>query len=395
MLFALAASLISIRTGISVALVEIAIGVVAGNLLHLQATEWIKFLAAFGSVLLTFLAGAEIEPEVLRRRAKESFGIGIAGFLFPFAGVALLCYCGLGWTRNAALVGGIALSTTSVAVVYAVMVETGLNKTELGKVILAGCFINDLATVLALGAIFANYNLWLVAFLGGLGAVVLAAPALTRHFLTRFGTHVSEAGIKLIFVLLFGLGALAARANSEAVLGAYVLGLVLATVLAGRHDEVRHLRTTAFALLTPFYFLRAGMLVSVPAVWMGAGVVGLLLAVKMLSKAVGIAPLTAIFRFGQRTATYTVLLMSTGLTFGTISALFGYTRGIISRSQYSFLVAAVIGSAVVPTIIAERFFRPPHDHAENFLAHLTKGQEAHVAEQTEQEVSFVPEDTCC
>jgi hypothetical protein len=52
--------------------------------------------------------------------------------------------------------------------------------------------------------------------------------------------------------------------------------------------------------------------------------------------------------------------MSTGLTFGTISSLFGLTHGIIDRAQYSFLVAAVIASAVVPTMIANAYFLPHH-----------------------------------
>jgi hypothetical protein len=50
--------------------------------------------------------------------------------------------------------------------------------------------------------------------------------------------------------------------------------------------------------------------------------------------------------------------MSTGLTFGTISALFGLTNHIINQSQYTILVTAVIGSAVVPTLIAQRWFMP-------------------------------------
>jgi Kef-type K+ transport system membrane component KefB len=70
----------------------------------------------------------------------------------------------LGWSWPEAQIAAIALSTTSVAVVYAVMVETGFNRTEIGKIILAGCFVNDVGTVLALGVVFANYNVWLALF---------------------------------------------------------------------------------------------------------------------------------------------------------------------------------------------------------------------------------------
>jgi Kef-type K+ transport system membrane component KefB len=284
---ALAASLVSIRTGISVALVEIGFGVLGGNYLGLHSVEWINFLAGFGSVLLTFLAGAEIDPETLRRRAKESFSIGIAAFLIPFVGVWLACQYGLHWDHNAALIGGIALSTTSVAVVYAVMVETGLNSTELGRILLAACFINDLGTVLALGVLFASYNVWLVIFVSVTALIVALTQPVARWFFETFGGHVSEPEIKFIFLLLFGLGALAVKANSEPVLGAYLLGLVVASIFSERKTMVSHLRTTSFALLTPFYFLKAGTLVSLPALSAGLGVVALLLGAKIATKFVG------------------------------------------------------------------------------------------------------------
>lgn len=211
---ALAASIVSIRTGLSVALVEILVGVVAGNFLHLRSTEWTGFLAGFGSILLTFLAGAEVEPDALRKHLKESLGLGIVGFLAPFLGAAAFCYYVAGWSRDAAIIGGIAPSTTSVAVVYAVMVETELDQTLFGKLVLAACFVNDLGTVLALGVFFASYNGWLVAFAVASILVLALAPGATRLLLKRFGTHVSEPGIKLLFLMLFGLGALASKANS-------------------------------------------------------------------------------------------------------------------------------------------------------------------------------------
>ncbi len=160
---ALVASFIAIRFKLSVALVEILVGTAAGNIallldryhvfgLHWASsrTEWIKFLAGFGSILLTFMAGAEIEPGVLRRFFKESMAIGVASFAAPFVGAILYARFVSGWEWSAAMICGIALSTTSVAVVYAVMIETGLNETDFGKLILAACFITDLGTVVAL-----------------------------------------------------------------------------------------------------------------------------------------------------------------------------------------------------------------------------------------------------
>jgi Kef-type K+ transport system membrane component KefB len=361
---ALIASLIAKRSGVSVALVEILVGVAAGNLLHLNSkAEWVAFLAGFGSILLTFMAGAEIEPAVLRRYLKESLSIGIIAFLFPFLGAMAFARYIAGWGWPAAAIGGIALSTTSVAVVYAVMIETGLNETEVGKLILAACFINDLGTVLALGVLFANYNWWLAVFAAITTIVLIFVPHFSRWFFHLFGSHVSEPEIKLMFLLLFGLGGLAGKANSEAVLPAYLLGLVMAQLFSENRTMVRHLRTTVFAFLTPFYFLKAGMLISLSAVWHGAGLIVALLLVKMATKFIGVWPLARAFRFSPRLGMYTTLLMSTGLTFGSISALFGYTRGIITQDQYAVLVTTVIGSALVPTMIAQAFFRPRTEEA--------------------------------
>ena len=75
---------------------------------------------------------------------------------------------------------------------------------------------------------------------------------------------------------------------------------------------------------------------------------------------VGVYPVTKFFRSPDKEAMYTTLLMSTGLTFGTISSLFGLSHGIIDESQYSALVAAVIASAVIPTVIANAFYLPRH-----------------------------------
>ena len=276
---ALLASFISIRFNLSVALVEILVGIAAGNLAmllnqhhvfgvhwNLEATEWIRFLAGFGSILLTFMAGAEIEPSILRRYFKESLAIGTASFAAPFFGALLYAHYISGWDWSAATICGIALSTTSVAVVYAVMIETGLNETDFGKLLLAACFVTDLGTVVALGVCFANYDQSMLIFAIVAAIVLWLAPRFVQWFFTRFSTHVSEPGVKMVFFVLFGLGALATLSNSEAVLPAYMVGLALAGVFARQRDTIRRLRTTVFAFLTPFYFLNAGMKVNAVAV---------------------------------------------------------------------------------------------------------------------------------
>jgi len=358
MALALLASLLSIRLGISVALVEILIGVFAGNVFHMQSTQWIDFLATFGAGLLTFLAGAEIEPAALRRHWKPATVIGLASFAVPFVLAAVFARWIAHWDRQAAFIAGISLSTTSVAVVYATMVETGLNRADLGKLILAACFVTDFGTVLALGIIFANFNGWLALFVGVTAVVLWYLPRLTRFVIASVGQRVSEPELKFVFLVLFVLGGLAKVANSEAVLPAYLVGLVIAGVFVRDKVLIDRMRAIAFTILTPFYFIKAGLFVKASAVVGGFGLILAFLVVKIAAKFLGVMPVTKAFAFARRDAMYTTLLMSTGLTFGTISALFGLTNHLISQNQYTILVTTVIGSAVIPTLFAQRFFAP-------------------------------------
>jgi glutathione-regulated potassium-efflux system ancillary protein KefC len=365
---ALLATLLSIWLRIATAMSEIIVGTVAQLLIGAAIgaaalgtdQSWIKFLASTGAVVLTFLAGAELDPQVMRREWKQATIVGLVAFTAPFLGCAAVARFVVGWDSDASWLAGIALSTTSVAVVYAVMLEFGLNRTEYGKIVLAACFVNDLATVLALGIKFSPFNLRTLTFAGGSAVAFLIMPWLVPRFFRRYGGRPSELEAKLLLLTMFGLGALALWAGTEPVLPAYILGMILAGTVGKDHALVRRLRTLTFGLLTPFYFIRAGSFVSMPALVAAPGILAVLLAAKMVSKFVGVYPITKLFKSPTKEAMYTTLLMSTGLTFGSISALFGLTHRIITQQQYSYLIAAVIGSAIVPTLIANAFFLPHH-----------------------------------
>jgi Kef-type K+ transport system membrane component KefB len=358
MALALVAAIGSLFVTISAALFEIVVGAIAGNTVGLPLTPWINYIAAFGAVVLTFLAGTDIDPHVVKRNFGSSVTIGLMGFFAPYLGCLLLARYGLGWPWPQAQIAGISLSTTSVAVVYAVMVETGYNQTELGKIILAACFINDIGTVLALGLIFANYNVYLIIFVVATIVVMAVLPWIVPWLFARIGGRASEPEIKFLFLVLFALGGLAILGKSEAVLPAYLVGMALAPFFMGQRELQLRMRAICFAFLTPFYFLKAGSLIEAHALAEGAVLIGLFLAMKMATKFVGILPLTRYFKFVPREGMYTTLMMSTGLTFGSISALFGLTNNIIDQAQYTVLLTAVIGSAVVPTLIAQIWFQP-------------------------------------
>lgn len=365
---ALVATLLAIWFRVATALSEIIVGTVAQLIIGaflgtggiLASTQWITFLAGTGAIVLTFLAGAELDPAIFKTKWREATTIGLAGFIGPFLGCTFIGHSVLGWSLRSSWLCGVALSTTSVAVVYAVMLELGFNVTEYGKAILAACFVNDLGTVIALGLIFSPFTVRTLVFLAVCAGVFAVLPFLTKWFFRKYGGRVSELETKYILFLLFAMGGLAVWAGSEAVLPAYVIGSVLAGVVGKDHFLIRRLRTLTFGLLTPFYFIRAGSFVSVPALIAAPFTLVILFLAKMFSKTVFVFPAVRAHRYEGSAGAYYTLMMSTGLTFGTISALFGLNHQIITQAQYSYLVAAVIASAVLPTLVANAFFLPRH-----------------------------------
>jgi Kef-type K+ transport system membrane component KefB len=253
------ASMLSVELGISVALLELGLGVVAGNAFGLDTnTDWLVFVASFASIVLTFLAGAEVDPDDFRERIGATVSIGLVSFAGPFVVAWLVAWAALGWDLKAALIAGTALSTTSLAVVYAVLVETGLSRTQIGKFLMGACFVTDMATAIALSAIFVKPNAWFPVFLVVSVGLIVALPKLAPWFFGRYGDRIIEPEIKLVFLCLFVLMVVADAAKGHAVLPAFVLGLVMSRHYQQHHIEQERLRVVAFAFLTPFFFLRGG-----------------------------------------------------------------------------------------------------------------------------------------
>ena len=352
----LLASMISVEIGLSVALVELTLGVIVGNAFSVSVPGWLAFVGSFASIVLTFLAGAEVDVPQFRREWRESLLLGGVSFAAPFLVAGAFAYWVLGWDRRAAEIAGIALSTTSLAVVYAVLVETGLNQSLIGKRLMSATFVTDFGTAAALAILFIQPSLWIIPFIGASVVLIVGLPRLAPWFFGRYGNRVIEPEIKLVFAGLFLLMWLGGRAHSHAVLPAFILGLALSNHYASHRTEQERLRVVAFAFLTPFFFLKGGMSVSLSAVFANLGLLALLFLAKVVPKLVGVYPLAR--RFTAPHATFTTLLMSTGLTFGTISALYGLNAGIIDRTQFSLLITVVVLSAIIPTAIAQHFFQP-------------------------------------
>jgi Kef-type K+ transport system membrane component KefB len=229
-----------------------------------------------------------------------------------------------------------------------------------------------MGTAIALSAIFITPNMWFPVFLGGSVALILVLPRIAPWFFSRYGDRVIEPEIKLVFVCLLVLMVLADASNGHAVLPAFVLGLVMSRHYKEHREEQKRLRVVAFAFLTPFFFVKGGLNVSLGAVVSNLGLLGALLAAKLVPKVAFVFPLAR--RADRRHATFATLLMSTGLTFGTISSLYGLNAGIIDKTQFSLLVTVVVLSAVVPTAIAERWYLPDAEREQRIARRLAGAQ---------------------
>ncbi|MEX2253773.1 MAG: cation:proton antiporter [Thermoleophilaceae bacterium] len=354
----LLASVLSVELGLAVALFELGLGVLVGNVFDLHSQEWLDFIATFASIVLTFLAGAEVDPDDFRERFGSTMAIGLVSFIGPFVVATLVAYGLLDWSVKASLIAGTTLSTTSLAVVYAVLVETGLNASRVGKLLMGACFVTDLGTALALTAIFITPNAWFPVFIVVSVGLMVLLPKIAPWFFRRYGDRVIEPEIKLVFLCLFVLMVLADASNGHAVLPAFILGLLMARHYQQHRQEQVRLRVVAFAFLTPFFFIKGGLNVSLGAVFASIGTLAVLLAAKMVPKLGLVFPLAR--RAEPEHGAFITLLMSTGLTFGTISSLYGLSAGIIDKTQFSLLVTVVVLSAIVPTAIAQKWFSPGH-----------------------------------
>ena len=367
------AGTISVELGISAAIIEILFGVLAGNAIGIQPAPWLVFIASLGGILLTFLAGTEVNLKMMREKFKTSLFIGGASFLVPFLLTFVYSHFIAGWTIRASEIAGIALSTTSLAVVYAVLVETGLTKTELGKIIMSATFITDFGTALALSILFVQFNAYTFLFLGFSAVLLIFGPKIITYFFNRYRGKIIEPEIKLLLFVFFLTMLLGDIGKSHAVLPIFVLGLLMSRFFEANHVLLAKLRTVGFAFITPFFFIRGGMNVSIHEVVANLGILAALLLVKLGAKGIAVYPMVNKFlpRGGR---IFTTLLMSTGLTFGTIASVFGYQAGYIDKAQFSVLISVVILSAVIPTIIAQRFFAPlPEKDKEEILAEEEEG----------------------
>ncbi|MGN1186571.1 MAG: cation:proton antiporter [Methanobrevibacter wolinii] len=368
-LLILIASLISIKLGISVTIIEIVLGVIAGNLGIIRPEQWMIYIASFGGVLLTFLAGTEVDVELLKNKFKESLFIGIGSFIVPFLGVFLLSYYCIGWNLLESLLTATALSETSISVVYSVLTEKGLFKYDLGKLIMVATFIGNLLTAITLSLLFMKTDINTVIFYAASAIIIyLAYKYSNKIFYSKLlRNKLAEVEIKYISLLLLGFIFLGSLGGGQAILPAFILGVVLSDYfkVEDKGEVKSRIKTVAFAVITPIFFIVGGMKVSIPLILSAIFIFVGIFVVRQIAKFIGVYGISRYYL--KDSCEYVTLMMSTGLTFGLVAAVFGLNSGVISQTVYSILTGVLVLSAVLPTFVAEKWYSPVHSEDINEL----------------------------
>jgi Kef-type K+ transport system membrane component KefB len=349
----LIAGIIGLKTRVSSSIFEVFAGVILANLLHVEMSSWLEFLGTFGGLILTFLAGAEVEFALLKSKAKESFVLGTMAFLAPLIGVVSFLALVLRWESQASLAGALALTTTSIAVVYAVLIEFELIKIPFAKTIIAVTFVNDILTLVGINFVKPSFDWVTLSFVIVLLVSVILVPKLLKIVVQRYGKRAMEMELRFVLAALLGVAFFADEAKLHAVFGAFVLGLIFANSLQQHQEILSKMKTVTFGLLAPAFFVRAGMMIALPTVVANIALILGLLGAKLASKFVGTYALCK--KWIPEAPMFSTMLFSTGLTVGTIIATLGRDLGFFSNLQFSIVLVTVILSAVIPTLIARRF----------------------------------------
>lgn len=352
---ALGAGLVSARLGISVAAVELAGGVAVGNAIGVEPQEWLTVVAGLGGLLLSFLAGAQLDRRRLSGEWRTAAWIGLLSFSLPFLAGAAIAHWGLGWDDRASLVAGVVLSETGIAVVFALLVEESISESAIGQRVLAATLVTSFGTAVALSAVFLDPDLDVVLFTVAAILAIVAIPRMSARFVEgALGRAASANALRLALGALIVLLWLGERSNEPAALPAFLLGIAMADHFRANPLEARRFRTVTFAIFAPAFFVGIGLALDLSAASGAVGAVVLLVLVKLGSKAIGVGPAAKRALRGNRETSFMVLLLSTGLTFGAIAAVEAHDQGIVDSEQLSVLLAVVAVTAVVPTLVAQR-----------------------------------------
>ncbi|MEZ4237425.1 MAG: cation:proton antiporter [Myxococcota bacterium] len=344
------AGALALELGITSAITEILAGCLLGTLVDVEGLGWLEFLSHFGMLGLMFMAGFEVDVAVLRRQWRASLGIGVASFAVPAVGTFALCSLWLGLAPMAAGLVSIALSTTSLALVYQFLRERGRLSGDIGQTILGAATAVDLLSMIALAALFGDMGLATVIFILGLVPAFWALPRIGRWVFERYRGHAAEFEVRFLLLVLVGLGYLSERVGVHAAIVAFAAGLALSDLLENDELVIEKLKGVVFSFLAPAFFLRAGTLFDPRTIDLSTARVAAVLLVSAVGlKFVGAFLSARVLLRGL--GRYVGVLFNYRLTFGIITALVGLQEGVITAELFSVILIVVLGSGLLPMIL--------------------------------------------
>ncbi len=336
------------------------------ELLTFQEESAVYFLSEIGLIFLLFLAGLEIDFNMISERGARPMFMGIIAFLGTF--IIALGIIGLSGADVPIIFMALIISTTSLGVVLPVLREMGVGRTQYGQDVILGAIIADFGTMMMIPVVVAAQNgesLFLP-------LVVLPFVALVFVFLYYLGGYLlwrwpvvmskffahedpNETGVRASFLLIMIFVVLAALLQTEVILGAFLAGAAISFLFRESGTLESKLFGFGFGFLIPLFFVRVGVkfaeTVSDPSGLTALWIVPVLVGVTLVAKVV--PQLYQVKAYGLRRSVAQGLLLSGGLSLAIVAAEIGYQEEILDEATS----AAVIFFAIVMAVLSPVLFR--------------------------------------
>ena len=347
-IFIVLSGFVALELGFATAIAELLAGITAHELISFQSTEVIVVLADIGILILMYVAGLEIDLDVLRQSFKPSVAIGFSSFIFPFISIIFISKYLLCFTTEQALLTGIALSTTSIAIVYPTLRQSGaLNKER--KMILSAAMITDLLSMSALGILFLTWSTLLIVLIMGLFLFTFLFPLFGSRIFKYYKGNVAEFEFKIILLLLLVVAIASEKAGIESALIAFILGMITSGVVVEHENLQIKLRGLAFGFFAPIFFFTVGLSIGIMDFVSNILLLSAFLIICFVAKYVG--TYFASKRYVPGSAGYVAALFNSRLSLGIIATVLGLKSGIFTQGIYSAIIGAVVLSSIISSVI--------------------------------------------
>jgi len=346
------AGLVAIELKITSAIFEIVAGFIAANFFNFSSAEVINVLADFGILALMFFAGLEIDFDVLKKNAKSSMVVGSASFLSPFLAIYLITRHFLDFSYEQALLTGIALSTTSIAIVYPMLLRSKERLDDTGRKILAAAMVVDLLSMIALSLLFSDLTILAIGFIVAFAVFSYFVPSLGKKIFSHYKGNAVEFEFKIILFLILGVGIAGEAIGIETVLLAFILGVITSSVIVGHIKLWDKLRGITFGFLAPIFFFKVGTAVNLAALYENTILISLFVIICFISKYIGTYIATK--KYMPEQASYIATIFNSRLSLGIVAATVGYELNIFHEGVYASIIGAVILSSLTASVLTKR-----------------------------------------